>query len=91
MRKFFRKVLPELFVACAIVLGIWKVGELWRDRSEAVTSAEYDVQVHFLDVGQGMATLVAADGRYMLVDGGGWETAPELLDYLGMVGVDRLV
>lgn len=90
MKIFFKRVLPELFVACAVLLIFWKGIETWRLQRELEMAAESSVAVHFLDVGQGMATLVESDGRYMLADGGGYESADKVLNYLEAEGVENL-
>ena len=47
------------------------------------TSAAYaDLSVHFLDVGQGDATLVVCDGEAMLIDGGSPSASQFLFTYL---------
>ncbi len=40
------------------------------------------LSVTFLDVGEGDATLINADGHYMLIDGGGQSTSSRLIAYL---------
>lgn len=46
--------------------------------------------VHFIDVGQGDATLFESDGHFMLVDAGEEEQAKHVEDYLRSQGVRRL-
>ena len=29
----FRKILPELFVACGLIIGVWKLGQAWREQA----------------------------------------------------------
>ncbi len=51
---FFRKAL-SLILSFAII---------------AATTAEADLQIHFLDVGQGDAAIILCDGEAMMIDGG---------------------
>lgn len=46
--------------------------------------------VHFIDVGQGDCTLVASNGKYLLIDAGenGHET--DVLNYLRSIGIEKL-
>ena len=46
--------------------------------------------VHFVDVGQADCTLVACDGRYMLIDGGNAEDSDLVYTYLKEQGVEHL-
>jgi competence protein ComEC len=46
--------------------------------------------ITMLDVGQGLSILIAADGHYMLYDGGGWDDSAYLMDYLQEKGITRL-
>ena len=48
------------------------------------------VAVHIIDVGQGDAALLCADGEYALIDAGTPESADVLVEYLRRAGVNRL-
>ncbi len=55
--------------------------------------AEGDLRIHFLDVGQGDATIIELpDGKTMLMDGGNGETgtADTILRYLNALKIDEL-
>lgn len=49
-----------------------------------------DMQVHFLDVGQGLSVLIESDGHYMLYDGGDRNASSFVVSYLKDVGVKKL-
>jgi len=49
-----------------------------------------ETQVHFIDVGQGDAVLIASGGEYALIDCGTEECELQLLTYLQQIGVARL-
>lgn len=49
-----------------------------------------DMEVHFIDVGQGDATLVKADGKYMLIDAGDNSKGTAVQNYLKKQGVKKL-
>lgn len=54
--------------------------------STVVPSASGDLQVHFIDVGQGDSILIQSpDGKTMLIDGG--ERSPGVVSYLNKLGV----
>lgn len=49
-----------------------------------------DLQVHFIDVGQGDATLILCDGRAMLIDAGDNKHGTAVQNYLTKQGVESL-
>lgn len=53
-------------------------------------TGESETQVHFIDVGQGDAVLIANSGEYALIDCGTEACETALLAYLEQLGVDRL-
>jgi len=46
--------------------------------------------VHFIDVGQGDSTLIQANGKYMLIDGGERGSETTVVKYLNRLGVEHL-
>lgn len=49
-----------------------------------------NLEVHFIDVGQGSATLIESEGHYMLVDGGDSKYTSKLISYLQNESVGKL-
>lgn len=47
-------------------------------------------EIHFIDVGQADSTLIIADGKTMLIDGGEIGEGPHIVDYLHAQGVHKL-
>ena len=58
--------------------------------TEEPTEAVSDMEVHFIDVGQGDATLVKADDKYMLIDAGDNSKGTAVQNYLKKQGVKKL-
>lgn len=60
--------------------------------TESVSADEVngELVVTFLDVGQGNATLIENDGKYMLIDGGDREYSSFVVSYLKRAGVEEL-
>ena len=46
-------------------------------------------ELHLLDVGQGQCVLIEADGRYMLIDGGGRSSSSFVVSYLKQLGIEH--
>ncbi len=87
-----------LYLIVIVIIAIVSVAGKNLDNTEIVPSdvsqipsqADSDLQVHFIDVGQGDCTLVMSGGKALLIDAGenGHET--EVLNYLRSTGVKRL-
>lgn len=54
------------------------------------SSSAGQMQVHFIDVGQGDATLIACDGHFMLIDAGNNDKGTAVQSYLMSQGVQKL-
>lgn len=54
------------------------------------TNLDENVLVHFIDVGQGDATLIQAPSGTVLIDGGDIHTSDKLIEYLMYVGVKNI-
>lgn len=53
-------------------------------------SADGELTVHFLDVGQADSTLLVSDGEAMLIDAGNRDDAAFITGYLAELGIDHL-
>lgn len=49
-----------------------------------------DMEVHFLDVGQGLSILIESNGHYLLYDGGDRDASSFVVSYLEDAGVEKL-
>lgn len=67
------------------------VASLLEDGSKSLEASDNgNLEVHFIDVGQGSATLIESDGHYMLIDGGDSKYASRLVSYLQDESVNKL-
>ena len=76
------------FILFIIALG--SIIAVWQLRSENITMTEGSLAVHFIDVGQGDATLIQNNEGNVLIDGGDRRTADSLVRYLKDNGVGKI-
>lgn len=86
-----------LLLMAAAVVNMFLNGTFEQMRAEdnyVATGEEEELQVHFLDVGQGDSTLIVQGEHAMLIDGGenlkGWQVV-DYLDYLGVEHLDYMI
>ncbi len=79
-RKTIISIVCFLIVAFGLVLPL----------SETPHDYAGEMQVHFIDVGQGDATLITCDGEAMLIDSGDDSKGTLVWNYLRKQGVDKL-
>ena len=67
-------------------------GKIFENLSKAFSTKEVtaDLEVHFLDVGQGDAVLIKCDGESMLIDAGDNAYGDTVADYISYQNIDRL-
>lgn len=88
-KKTKNPVLLILAVVIALLLGIFGV----EDEQGKYTKTYYgegEVYVHFIDVGQGSATLIQDERQGILIDSGEKEYSQILSTYITSCGVERL-
>lgn len=61
-----------------------------KDKAKADGDEAVSLNVHFLDVGQGLAVLLESDGNYVMYDGGGRDSSDMVVSYLKDQGVRQL-
>lgn len=84
-------ILAALLVAVPGLQGwLWQVTGISPKAGPPVTGSASPVAVHIIDVGQGDAALLCADGEYALIDAGPPEGADVLVSYLQSAGVSQL-
>lgn len=59
---------------------------LWSNLKEVTD----DLEVHFIDVGQGDCALLTCDGESMLIDAGGNDMGDKVADYIEYLDIDKL-
>lgn len=90
-----RNSIVFLLVLC-LLLGGCEYGILFEEPAETIpvpsagTLLEHGLTVHFIDVGQADAILLACDGEYMLIDGGNKDDSRLVVSYLENQGVAEL-
>lgn len=80
------KLLAALIIAAAVLFIIWQ--DFLKPKH--TFPVEDKLVMHFIDVGQGDCTFIAANGRTMLVDCGESSESDKVEGYLRRLGVNRL-
>lgn len=91
-RKNNKSIVPLLIVIIISVLMLSGKGDLALPQGGNNTdmSESDSVYVHFIDVGQGSATLIQQGKTGILIDAGEREYGEVVVDYIGKVGVSSL-
>ena len=77
-------------IALLALLFTYLPGWLGSTNDIPAGAAAADFAVHFIDVGQGDSTLIQANGKYMLIDGGERGSETTVVKYLNSLGVEHL-
>ncbi len=89
-KNFLGIIVPVVAAVGMIAFFYGAFRQLQTEKSYVATGEEKELQVHFIDVGQGDATLIFQDEYAMLIDGGdnlyGWQ----VVDYLNYLEIEKL-
>ena len=78
------------------LLGLFLFLKFKKDRKpepiplDENSEAAHDFMLAVIDVGQGSCTVIAADGKYMMIDGGTRESTKEVRQFLDDYGIQKL-
>lgn len=86
MKKIYKRFLNVLLVAFILFGGITADSML----SSASGAKAGKMEVHYIDVGQGDATLVTCDGHAMLIDAGDYSKGTAIQNYLQKQKIKKL-
>lgn len=87
MQKKLRNILLICGLLLAALDGVLILFDV--DFSPRIPLSE-ETSVHFIDVGQGDATLILSGGEAVLIDAGTPESADTIIEYLKSLGVEKL-
>ena len=97
MNRKLLSIVPAIFAVIAIILGALIsepiVSEPTQPTVDSIVSVPGEgstFEVHFIDVGEGDASLIICDGEAMLIDGGEPEQSSKIYAYLKDNKVDRI-
>ena len=91
-RKILKRVLT-IVSAAILMMGTALGMEKYREGNEqetGVVQSPSEAEIHFIDVGQGDATLITCDGHAMLIDAGENDKGTALQLYLTKQGIEKL-
>jgi len=76
-----------LMTALALAYGMYMAGDVAETATSPAAVENADFAIHFIDVGQGDAILLASGNQHMLVDAGTGKDAQAIIDYIKAQGV----
>ena len=85
-----RKLFGILLFLCLFLLPACAKVEQSGEGSYGSNGAEGNLELHFIDVGQGDSTLILCDGEAMLIDAGNNDQGTNIQSYLTKQGVTKL-
>jgi len=88
--KKIKKRFIGIITALICIISTWYFGEELYPKQEITYVTSGNLEVHYIDVGQGDATLVKCGGNAMLIDAGGNSKGTAVQKYLMDQGVNRL-
>jgi len=77
-------------IICVILAAVLLIGGWYAAQHANPAQPLAHMAVHFIDVGQGDAVLIAAHGQFMLIDGGNSGQEDNVINYLRHQGVQRI-
>lgn len=97
MNRKLLSIIPAIFAVIAIILGalisepiVSEPTQPTVDNIVSVPGEGSTFEVHFIDVGEGDASLIICDGEAMLIDGGEPAQSSKIFSYLKENKVDRI-
>lgn len=89
-KKSLGAVLAVVLVVVINMLWNGSFSQLMEERNYERTGNEEELEVHFIDVGQGDATLILQGEHAMLIDAGENRCGDQIVDYMNYLGVEHL-
>ena len=88
MKRIFQWIAAFIFV---IGTGLFSAGCGDAAKGgETTVNGGSELSIHVLDIGQGDATLISKDGKWVLIDSGDVEHRPQMKEYLKQYGISNL-
>lgn len=85
-----RRLLSILLFMCLFLLPACAKTEQSYEKDDMGNGAAGNLEVHFIDVGQGDSTLILCGGEAMLIDAGNNDQGTKIQNYLTKQGVTKL-
>lgn len=85
-----KRILSAVLGLMMLLLSACSVAPLRVQSPKEYFEGDTKLSVHFIDVGQGDATLLQSDGEFVLIDAGEREYGATVVDYIEACGADSL-
>lgn len=91
VKKIEKGDIKYYVIALAIVLLITFVTEAWENKQTPINGPKEEImQVHFLDVEQGLSILVVLGDEVLIYDGGDRDTSSYVVSYIQGLGITEI-
>lgn len=92
-KRYIRRIaiaVAALIAATGVSIGSGAFNNKNKENTEDTKQVSGELEIHYIDVGQGDATLIRCDGINMLIDAGENDKGMEIRTYLEKQGVKKL-
>mgnify|MGYP002512731744 CR=1 FL=1 len=88
-RKLKKRITASLAALITVIGAGLGINELNNEKNPKVHKPEGNIEIHYIDVGQGDSILINNNGKYMLIDAGNNEDGEKLVKYFKTLGIEE--
>ena len=89
-KKFVSRIAASITALATVIGAGFGIHHINKESDTKAKKTEGSIEIHFIDVGQGDATLIKCDGQTLLIDAGENDKGSQVWSYLKSQNVDKL-
>lgn len=89
-KKFVSRIAASITALATVIGAGFGIHHINKESDTKGKKPEGSIEIHFIDVGQGDATLIKCDGQTLLIDAGENDKGSQVWSYLKSQNVDKL-